>query len=134
MQINLLNPVNLINPVAEVPAVKPAPAIGTRNQTNTAQTGTGDRPAILVNPKAGEIKLNLPGGGETEDALSALSEAVQALNIRLNFSRDDETGSIVIKLVDQSTGETVQQIPQEALLHLSAALGKLQGKLFDQQA
>ena len=65
---------------------------------------------------------------------AVLGGAVQDENIALNFSRDEETGTIVVKLIDQTSGETVQQIPAEALLHLSAALGKLQGQLFDRRA
>jgi flagellar protein FlaG len=69
-----------------------------------------------------------------EQAVRSLEEAVRAFNITLNFSRDDETGAIVIKLIDQHSGEIVQQIPTEATLHLSAVLGKLQGQFFNRKA
>ena len=92
--------------------------------------------------------LNLPGAksGKTpgtpapdqepniEQAIKSLAEAAQDFDIALNFSRDEETGAIVIKLIDQQSGETVQQIPTEVTLRLSAALGKLQGQLFSRKA
>lgn len=71
---------------------------------------------------------------DVEQAVKSLEEAVRGLDIALNFSRDDKTGAIVIKLIDQQSGETVQQIPTEATLRLSAALGKLQGQLFSRKA
>ena len=69
-----------------------------------------------------------------EKAIQAIDEVVKAANLSLDFSRDDETGAIVIKLIDQKTGEAVQQIPSDARLHLAAALSKLQGQLFNRQA
>ncbi len=73
-----------------------------------------------------------PGG--VEDAMRALNEAAEPFAISLQFNRDDETGTIVIKMIDRRTGEVVQQIPHEAMLHLSAVLGKLQGQIFDRKA
>ena len=92
--------------------------------------------------------LNLPGTkfGKTagtpspnqepniEQAIKSLADAVQDFDITLNFSRDEETGAIVIKLINQQSGETVQQIPTEATLRISAELGKLQGQLFSRKA
>ena len=137
MQINPLNPLNLITPVAEVPAITPTTAVGTRNQTDTAQADHSDaRPIVYVKPQTGELKLSFPPdrAPEAEETLRSLEAAARTANLVLNINRDAETGAIVVKLVDQTSGETVQQIPAEALLHLSAALGKLQGRLFDQKA
>ena len=147
MQILPLNSINLLNPLAESPAIVPAASIGTRNQTGTAQTGAGQtgtnsagseqaRTTIGINQNQGEIKLSFPPGqGEAAaEAAQTVAEAVKESQIDLQFSRDDDTGTIVIRMVDQLSGETVQQIPSEALLRLSAALGKTQGQLFDQKA
>lgn len=151
MQILPLNSINLLNPLADSPAILPAAAIGTRNQAGAAQTGAGQtgtgqtghspsnaepRAALGIKQSEGEINLTFPRGrGEAaEEVARSLAEVVQASQIELKFSRDDDTGTIVIKMVDQQSGETVQQIPSEALLHLSAALGKTHGQLFDQKA
>ena len=141
MQILPLNAINFV-PLAEPPAIPPPAAIGTRNQANAAQTGAGQtgagtpRTTIALNQSQGEIKLSFPSGQAeaAEEAAQALAEALKETEIELNLSRDDDTGTIVIKLVDRLSGETVQQFPSEALLRLSASLGKTQGQLFDQQA
>jgi uncharacterized FlaG/YvyC family protein len=132
-----INPLNLTVPLPNIPVVTPAPAIGARNRADTTQAGSDNaRPPIQIRPHAGEIKLNFPPerAADLDQVLQTLGGAVQEANIALNFSRDEETGVIVVKLIDQTSGETVQQIPAEALLHLSAALGKLQGQLFDRRA
>jgi uncharacterized FlaG/YvyC family protein len=69
---------------------------------------------------------------EIDQALSNLAAAIQPFDIALKFSKDAETGAIVIEMINQRTGETMQQIPNEAMLHVSAVLGKLQGQIFDE--
>lgn len=127
-----------IEPIAAVPIVTPAVAVGTRNQADTTQT-YADARAAQMKAKADNPKISLPPDPDLKETLRSLEEAAKPYNIALNFSRDDETGTIVIKLVDQTSGETVKQIPSEVQLHLSASLGKLQenklqGQLINRKA
>ncbi|MDX2030123.1 MAG: flagellar protein FlaG [Blastocatellia bacterium] len=128
--------INLINPMSDYPSFPSAPVAGARAHPDPARTSSSPQPAIQVDSKASEIRLIFPPdrAAEVDAALDSLGRAVGAADIALNFSRDEETGAIVVKMVDQTSGETVQQIPAEALLHLSAALGKMQGQLFNQRA
>ena len=71
---------------------------------------------------------------EVDRVLSNLAAAIQPFDIALRFSKDRETGAIVIEMINQRTGETLQQIPNDAMLHVSAVLGKLQGMIFNEQA
>jgi flagellar protein FlaG len=69
-----------------------------------------------------------------EGDLQKLADLLQPFQIALKFSRDDETGAIVIQVFDERTGEMLRQIPPEAMLRLSAELGKLQGQVFNRRA
>lgn len=94
---------------------------------------------ISIGPQFETFQKKLSGsaseqGEDVDKAVQALNKAAQDYDIALQFSRDDETGAIVIRMVKQNTGEVVHQIPDEAMLHLSAVLGKLQGKLFSRTA
>lgn len=71
---------------------------------------------------------------DAEQSVRSLNEALNPFDVSLRFSQDDETGKVVIKVIDQKSGQTLQQIPNEAALHLSAVLGKLQGLVFNQKA
>ena len=136
MQIPPLSAINLLSPLTDAPSVTPVAPVGADVQTDSAQTNTNGRSPLWLNQQRGELQLGYPPerGADAEEALRTLAEAMQPAKLELNFSRDDETGTIVVKLVDQTSGETVNQIPAEALLRLSASLGKLQGQLVDQQA
>lgn len=84
---------------------------------------------IAANSFAGDASNN--SDADIEQAVQAIDEALQPLGITLEFSRDDETHNIVIKVKDQTSGETLRQMPTEAMLHLSATIGSLQGKIFN---
>jgi len=71
---------------------------------------------------------------DSEKVLKSFGEALKQANITLKFSRDDDTGMTVIKMIDQTTGETVTQLPSQAVLQISAYLGKLQGLVFSHKA
>jgi flagellar protein FlaG len=71
---------------------------------------------------------------QLEKVTRQIQDAIQDTNISLQFSRDEESGAIVVKWVDQQSGEAIQQIPSETALRLAAVLGKLQGQFFNQKA
>lgn len=70
---------------------------------------------------------------EADSAARSLEEVLTGYNISLKFSRDDQTGTTVVQLVNKA-GETLRQFPSEVSLHLTAMFGKLQGRLFNRQA
>src|SRR5882672_9167690 len=58
---------------------------------------------------------------EVKQALEELKAAMEPFSISLKFSKDDETGKIVVEMIDRKSGETLQQFPTLATLHVSAA-------------
>lgn len=65
--------------------------------------------------------------------LIKLQSVLEENNVSLNFSRDEKSGEIVVKLVDSATGEAIRQLPTEVSLKLSAANTRLQGQFIDQK-
>jgi uncharacterized FlaG/YvyC family protein len=74
---------------------------------------------------------NTVGLQETDKVLRELDRAVEPFNVSLKFTRDEETGTIVVEVIDQTSGETLSQFPNGAMLQLAATLSKLQGKIFN---
>jgi len=66
--------------------------------------------------------------------ITVIQQELEKFDISLKFSRDSETGTTVVALVNDITGETLRQIPSDASLHLASVLGKLQGKIFNRKA
>jgi flagellar protein FlaG len=51
-------------------------------------------------------------------------------NFTIDFARDDQTGSLVISIVDRETGEVLRQIPPDQILSLRSHLQKLLQEVF----
>lgn len=112
-------------------ALPTPPSAGTGGKS-VASADKAPAPEITVS--AHESHPSASNSSKLEKVIDSIQEAVSNANISLQFSQDEESGSIVITLVDQNSGETVEQIPSKAVLHLAAVLGKLQGQIFDRKA
>jgi len=69
-----------------------------------------------------------------QDKVAQLNQHVQSLNRNLQFQIDDDSGKIIVKVIDSDTEEVVRQIPSEEVLSVSNASEKLSGILFDHSA
>jgi flagellar protein FlaG len=107
-----------------------APVVGTQQITSAGVAPFAERRAAQ-----GEESAAPPDSQpELESALRSIQDVVSEENISLKFSRDEQTGAMVMELVDQQSGEPVLQIPSVAQLRLAEVLGKLQGNIFNQKA
>lgn len=71
---------------------------------------------------------------ERPEEVKTLVEEVQSyledLNIRLKFIVHEETGDVVVRVLNKETGELIREIPPEELLKLRQKLEELRGVLF----
>ena len=67
------------------------------------------------------------------DAISN-SAGVDMSMARLAFSKDEETGDIVIKIIDNETDEVIKQIPAKEFEELRKRLGDILGLVLDKKA
>ncbi len=81
------------------------------------------------------------GNKSAEPDKATLTSAVKKLNDyvapalqTIEFSIDDETDRIVVKVVDTTTQKVLRQIPNEEVLAISKTLDKLQGLVVRQTA
>ncbi len=117
-----------------IPSSFPSPPSAASGGKSAAGAEGDVTPDVTVTGQAKAQPVSSEQSGKLEKVLGSIQEAIQSSNISLQFSQDEDTGSIVIKLIDQNSGEAIQQIPSKAVLHLAAALGKLQGQIFDRKA
>ena len=67
---------------------------------------------------------------EMEQTASRLNEIAQTIKRDLRFSVDDNSGDVVIKVVDRKTDEVIRQIPEEHVLAIRENIESLKGILF----
>lgn len=81
--------------------------------------------------EAGESKLSEPKRDELEKAVTDIREFVQAAQRKLDFSIDDSTGRVVVKVIATDSGDVIRQIPSETALKLAQSLTDASSLLFD---
>ena len=112
------------------------------NAQGAAQlSDTPDNTSIQRNETAadGEILPPAPAGkvqdpSQVESAVSQISEFVQNLQRDLQFSVDEDSGRIVIKVIDSETNEVIRQIPPEDALRLARDLGSAGSLILKERA
>ena len=75
-----------------------------------------------------------PDKQTVEDALTSIQESTQAMQRNLNFSIDDSTGRMVVKVTDSKSGDVIRQMPTEDALRLAESLDEMRSLLFKAQA
>ena len=55
-------------------------------------------------------------------------------NRSVSFTRDQETGTDIIKVIDDNTGDTIRQMPSEELLTFMKNLTRMLGTFLDEKA
>ncbi|MGO4310151.1 flagellar protein FlaG [Pseudomonas sp. KB_15] len=106
------------------------------NQSYPAVAPQGVMPNIAgkpEQPKVEEVKASNsePKRDELEKAVTDIQEFVQAAQRNLDFSIDDSTGRVVVKVIATETGLVIRQIPSEAALKLAQSLSDASSLLFD---
>ncbi|MBN7116559.1 flagellar protein FlaG [Pseudomonas oleovorans] len=69
-----------------------------------------------------------------ETAVSSIQAFAQSIQRNLNFSLDDSTGRVVVKVTDGVSGEVIRQIPSEEALRLAESLDEVRSLLFKAEA
>ncbi|PIE63233.1 MAG: flagellar biosynthesis protein FlaG [Desulfobacter postgatei] len=64
------------------------------------------------------------------DMVEALGEFANTVQTKLNFTIDDDTEDVVVKIMDKETDEVIKQFPAEELLDLREKMQDLSGLLF----
>ncbi len=75
-----------------------------------------------------------PTRQEVEQAISRANARMAAANQGIRFGFDDAAGQLVVKVVDQGTGEVIRQVPSKEFLAAQAAAREAIGLLLDKQA
>jgi flagellar protein FlaG len=67
---------------------------------------------------------------DVEEMVQALEEFANTVQTRLNFTIDDGTEDVVVKIMDKETDEVIKQFPAEEILELREKMQDLSGLLF----
>jgi flagellar protein FlaG len=104
--------------VADKPAVAPqvvsAPAAPAQSETSTSKDSDPGKKSE-----------------ELEAAVKQMEQFFQSVHRNLEFSIDDKSGKVVVKVIATETGEVVRQLPSAEALKLADSLKNANSLLFD---
>ncbi len=104
-----------------------------RSAPSTAQKGATSHD-VATGPAKPDVTNAKPNQGEVMDAMKKMQDFAQTISRDLNFSVDEESGEMVIKVIDSETDEVVRQIPSEEALRIARALDDGSGFLMEAKA
>ena len=103
----------------EVAKVKPQSA---QSQAVANEVANGNQ----ASPAAQPIKP-----AEVKQTAAELTKALQQQNSDLSVSVDETTGTMVVRIMDNSTGEVVKQIPPKQFMEAKISMNNIVGLLID---
>ncbi|MBU1281863.1 MAG: flagellar protein FlaG [Gammaproteobacteria bacterium] len=71
---------------------------------------------------------------EVEAAVATIQDFVQSVRRSLNFSLEEGSGRVVVKVTDAGSGDVIRQIPSEEALQLAENLSEVRSLLFKAEA
>ncbi len=111
-----------------------APAEARVPLRSTGATGATELAAAA--PVAEKTPVNQPPASEAQlqSAVKAANDFIKPINNAVEFSLDEDSDTMVVKVMDIATKEVIRQIPSEEMLAIAQALDKIQGLLIKQKA
>lgn len=107
-----------------------------RLQGGVAKSQTAEPERILAEKTISEV---LPARQQAsrediEAAVATIQDFVQNVRRSLNFSLEDGSGRVVVKVTDAGSGDVIRQIPSEEALQLAENLSEVRSLLFKAEA
>lgn len=98
------------------------------DQTRAVFRQNIDRVEIARKAKQSEDKKNPMS---LEKAVSKSNDTARLMNSQIRFQVDDNTGQVIVKVINKDTKEVIRQIPSEEMVKLASRAEDLRGLIFN---
>ena len=89
-------------------------------------------PAFKPEADVTDVKPGKPDVKQVQHSLDDINKVMAGFAISVQFQIDPDYKELIVKVVDQETGELIRQMPTEDVVKMSKAMDKLRGLLFAQ--
>lgn len=122
--------INSLSPVLAKPTGTSVPAAYTGAAASSE--ASSDQPAVRQGQAAAEDAGQMYE--QVDNAVTSIQSFVQNIRRDLNFSVDDSSGRVVVKVTDRASGDVIRQLPSEEALRLAESLEEVRSLLFKAEA
>jgi flagellar protein FlaG len=102
----------------------------TETQGNTEKNETTLSGAIKVDNRENEESLNREELGKK---VEQMNQTAAIFNKRMHFQIHEDTGRVMVKILNSDSGEVITEIPSEKLLDMVARMEEMVGLIFDKR-
>ncbi|UWG98310.1 flagellar protein FlaG [Dehalobacter sp. DCM] len=119
-----------IQPIANQFPVLPADTFSGQK----LQRGNDELPQLVVDKKenASAAKEDVPRE-EVEQAAEKMNRLLGLINKRMKFEIHDKTNRVMVKIIDEDSGEVLSEVPPKKLLDMLSSLDDFVGLLVDEK-
>lgn len=107
---------------AEQVAEKPVADTSVARMADTIRSSDSRQPSAVIDAE------------QVRSAVSEIEKFLSTSRRNLEFSTDEESGKIVVKVIASETGELIRQLPSEEALRIAHSLSDVNSLLFDAKA
>ena len=117
------------------PQGNPAVNAAGRDTKVAGETATRAVEPSRLSVQARQVEqVQQPDREKLETATQSVREFVKPINSNLEFSVNDDTGQLVVKIIDRTTREVIRQMPSEEMLSIAKTLDSIKGLFVTQTA
>ncbi|MGE8064011.1 flagellar protein FlaG [Pseudomonas sp. NPDC089569] len=106
------------------------PALQSANTVSDKPTETPKTASVTAAEPVPDKKLQ-SDDAHLKQAVQEIEKFVQSIKRNLEFSIDEQSGKVIVKVIASETGEVVRQIPSAEALKLAESLSNASHVLFD---
>ncbi|WP_312388253.1 flagellar protein FlaG [Pseudomonas sp.] len=118
MSVKLNQSYPAVRPV-EVVADKPVADAPVLRSSDTDRVSETKQPPAVIDAE------------QVRNAVSEIEKFLSTSRRNLEFSTDEDSGKIVVKVIASETGELIRQLPSEEALRIASSLSDVNSLLFD---
>src|SRR3990167_3778658 len=121
--------------VATRESARLAPDEATRNKASSSGASEiGEEPGPGTFKPGTAVEGGNASREQLEDAVASIQDFVQSVRRSINFSVEETSGRVVVKVTDAGSGDVIRQIPSEEALQLAENLSEVRSLLFKAEA
>lgn len=110
-------------------AARSAEQVGDKSVDRSAATPRSA--SDTLESKAVSAAESVNDAEKVKNAVSEIEKFLSSTRRNLEFSTDEESGKIVVKVIASETGELIRQLPSEEALRIAHSLSDVNSLLFD---
>jgi flagellar protein FlaG len=128
----MANEIGMLNPSVVAPVSRKDPVNASAAPQRAEQQRNPAAEARLQETE--QAKKDKGQFEELQDTVNDLNDLVQKMHREVRFSVDDDSGEMIVKVIDRETEKVVRQIPSEEVMRLRQRLEEAAGAIFRDSA